>query len=205
MTVLTIPPEVAAECAKKLFSLAATANRDSMTLVKQAMALAKNDEPARPLSTLKKYVRMYNQYGSDEVSEVITSIEAAADPDIYKRLCRYQAKQAADRAASDARRNDALGAAHALMRERQASRELIEAVLNFHIARGSLWDVEVNLPGGSFDRARQVARREERPFWPTLWSMEAAERQGGNVVAGLDKEAAKRDLNSNVVDGPWAS
>ncbi len=183
MTALTIPPEVAAECAKKLFSLASTANRDAMTLVKQAMALAQNEEPARPLSTLKKYVGMYNQYGSGEVREVIASIESAADPEIYKRLCRYQAKKAADRAALDARRNDALDAAHALMREREASRGLIEAVLNFHIARGSLWDVEVNLPGGSFDRARQ----------------------GGNVVAGLDKETAKRDLNSNVVDGPWAS
>ncbi len=31
MTVLTIPPEVAAAGAKKLFTLAATANRDAMT------------------------------------------------------------------------------------------------------------------------------------------------------------------------------
>ena len=101
MTVLTIPPEVAAECSKKLFTLAATANRDSMTLVKQAMALARNEEPARPLGVLRKYVWMHNQYGSAEVSEVIASIEAAADPEIYKRLCRYQTKQAAERAADN--------------------------------------------------------------------------------------------------------
>ncbi len=44
MTVLTIPPEVAAGCAKKLFALAATANRDAMTLIKQAMALAKTSK-----------------------------------------------------------------------------------------------------------------------------------------------------------------
>ncbi len=92
MTVLTIPPEVAAECAKKLFSLAATANRDAMTLVKQAMGLARNEQVARPLGVLKKYVREHNQYGSREVSEIIASIEAAADPEHVKRLGRYQAK-----------------------------------------------------------------------------------------------------------------
>ncbi len=38
MTALTIPPEVAAECAKKLFSLATTANRDATTLVPASRA-----------------------------------------------------------------------------------------------------------------------------------------------------------------------
>ncbi len=60
MTVLTIPQEVAAECSKKLFDLATSASRDSMTLVKQAMALARNEEPARPLGVLRKYVWMHN-------------------------------------------------------------------------------------------------------------------------------------------------
>ncbi len=99
MSALTIPPVVAAECAKKLFALAATANCDAMTLVKQAMALAKNEEPARPLGVLRKYVREHNQYGSGEVSEVIASIERAADPEHIKRLRRCQAKNDADRAA----------------------------------------------------------------------------------------------------------
>ena len=98
MTVLTIPPDVAAECAKKLFALAAAANRDAMTLVKQAMALAKNEQPARPLGVLKKYVREHNQYGSGEVSKVIASIETAADPEHVKRLARCQAKYDAARA-----------------------------------------------------------------------------------------------------------
>lgn len=192
MTALTIPPEVAAECSKKLFALAAAANRDSMTLVKQAMALAKNEEPARPLSTLKKYVRMYDQYGSGEVSEVIASIEAAADSEIYKRLCRYQARQAAERAERDARDTDTLKTAHAVMREREASRELIEAVLDFHEGKASPGDIEVNLPGGSFDRARARAQRDGEAFFPTLWKMEAEER-----------EAANRGPCHNVVAGPW--
>ena len=98
MSALTIPPEVAAECAKKLFSLAAAANRDAMTLIKQAMALARNEEPARPLGVLRKYVREHNQYGSGEVSEVIVSIETAAGPEQVKRLARYQAKRDAERA-----------------------------------------------------------------------------------------------------------
>ena len=98
MTVLTIPPEVAGECAKRLFDLAATANRDAMTLIKQAMALAKNKQVARPLGVLKKYVREHKQYGSAEVSEVIASIQAAADPEHVKRLERIQAKYDAARA-----------------------------------------------------------------------------------------------------------
>ena len=184
MTVLTIPPEVAAECSKKLFALAATANRDSMTLVKQAMALAKNEEPARPLSTLKKYVRMYDQYGSDEVRQIIATIESAADPEIYKRLCRYQAKTEADRAALAARRNDALDAAHALMRVQQASRGLIEAVLNFHRGGASLWDIECRLPGGDVDQAAQ------KP--PTYWEFPS-----------VREEAEKPHGNGNVIAGPW--
>ncbi len=184
MTVLTIPPEVAAECAKKLFSLATAANRDSMTLVKQAMALAKNEEPARPLSILKRYVGEYNQYSSGEVREVIASIESAADPEIYKRLCRYQAKKAAERAALDERRGQALDAAHALMREREASRGLIEAVLNFHRGGGDLWNIESHLPGGCNDIA------DQKP--PTYWEFPA--------VRG---EAAKPRRNGNVISGPW--
>ncbi len=182
MTVLTIPPEVAAECAKKLFSLATAANRDSMTLVKQAMALAKNEEPARPLATLKKYVGMYNQYGSGEVREVIASIESAADPEIYKRLCRYQAKKAAERAAADERRGQALDAAHALMREREASRELIEAVLNFHRGGGDLWNIERHLPSGCND----IADQKPPTYWefPEVRGEAAKPRRNGNVVAG---------------------
>ena len=183
MTVLTIPPEVAAECARKLFSLAATANRDAMTLVKQAMGLAQNKEPARPLAILKKYVGMYNQYGSGEVREVIASIEAAADPEIFKRLCRYQAKKDKDRAAADVRRNDALDAAHALMREREASRELIEAVLDFHRGGLDLWNIERHLHGGCNDVA------DQKP--PTYWEVMAAR-----------EEAAKPRGNGNVVAGP---
>ena len=108
MTVLTIPPEVAAECAKKLFSLAAAANRDAMTLVKQAMALARNEQVARPLGVLKKYVREYNQYGSREVSEVIVSLQAVADPEHVKRLDRCQAKNDVLRAEFEQRRQDEL-------------------------------------------------------------------------------------------------
>ncbi len=108
MTVLTIPPEVAAEGAKKLFSLAAAANRDAMTLIKQAMALARHEQVARPLGVLKKYVREYNQYGSGEIREVIASIEAAADPEHVKRLNRCQAKNDALRAEFEQGRQDEL-------------------------------------------------------------------------------------------------
>ena len=106
MTILTIPPEVAAEGAKRLFTLAATANRDAMTLIKQAMALAKNEHVSRPLGILRKYVREHDQYGSGEVSEIIASIETAADPKHIKRLARCQAKNDARRADLEKRRSE---------------------------------------------------------------------------------------------------
>ena len=180
MTVLTIPPEVAAECAKKLFALAATANRDAMTLVKQAMGLARNEQVARPLGILKKYVREHNQYGSAEVREIIATIEAAADPEHVKMLARNQAENDAMRAKIAEREEETLRQASALMREQQASRDLIAAVLAFHERGGSLWDVEKYLPGGSMERASQ----QGKTYWEILAAKEAAKHQGGNVIAG---------------------
>ncbi len=98
MTALTIPPEVAAECSQRLLTLAATASRDAMTLTKQALALARNDRPSRPLATLKKYVREYNQYESSEVAKIVAAIEAAADPKHIALLKQRQAKYDEQRA-----------------------------------------------------------------------------------------------------------
>ncbi len=163
MSALTIPQEVAGECAKKLFALAATANRDAMTLIKQAMLLAKNEQVARPLGILKKYVREHGQYGSDEVSEVIASIQAAADPKHVKMLARNQAKNDERRAGFETSDKETLSLAGSMMREHKASRDLIAAVLAFHERRGSLWDVKIALAGGCVERAAQP---------------------GGNVIAG---------------------
>ena len=162
MTALTIPQEVSDECAKKLFSLAATANRDAMTLVKQAMALAQNKEPARPLGVLKKYVGEHNQYGSDVVSEIIASISAAADPEHVKRLARAQAINDARRAKFEESHRKVLRQASSLMREQIASRDLIAAVLAFHEGRGSLWDVEQNLPDTIARLETWTAENQER-------------------------------------------
>ncbi len=98
MTVLTIPQEVAADCAEKLLALAAAANRDAMTLTKQAMVLARNERPSRALMILRKYVREYHQYESGEVAKIIAAIEAAGDPEIIKRMARGIAMNDATRA-----------------------------------------------------------------------------------------------------------
>ena len=177
MTALTIPQEVATDCAQKLLALAATASRDAMTLTKQAMALAGNQMPSRPLATLRKYVREYNQYESGEVAKIIAAIEEAADPEHVRRLARNQAKYDAQRAVFEKRNEEALPQAHALMREQEASQDLIAAVLDFHEGTGDLWTIEANLPGGGFD----LARREGHAYWE---AKEAAKHQGGNVVAG---------------------
>ncbi len=196
MTALNIPPEVAAECAKKLFTLAASANRDSMTLVKQAMLLAKNEQVARPLGVLKKYVREYDQYGSGEVSEVIASIETVADPEHVKRLARGQAKYDAERAEFEQRQQDeaerswepdgeawdyaietmhtdaeTLARAAETMKQGKGGKNLLNAVRGYYETEG---------------RSRSLWRL--RRYTPT-------NRESGRVVP-VPK-------GSNVVSGPW--
>ncbi len=188
MTVLTIPPEVATECAKKLFALAATANRDGMTLVKQAMALAKNEQVARPLSVLKKYVREYDQYGSGEVSEVIATIQAAADPEHVKMLARNQAKNDAYRAEFEQRRQDEAG-----RRWEPGGDGWDDAIKTMHTDAETLVRVAETVRQGKgcknlFNAVRGYYESAGRA--QCLWRLDRytptnrAAYQGGNVVAG---------------------
>lgn len=220
MTALTIPPEVAAECAEKLFSLAETANRDAMTLIKQAMALARGKEPARPLGVLKKYVRDYEQYGFAEVSEVVAAIEAAADPKHVKRLHRIQAQSDARRAEHDEnckvaieqawqpggeRWNNAIKSAEKdskvlalaakVMREGTAGGRLANAMRAFYEEGGCPWAIE-----------RYLARDQ----WAAICEIEGdqcldAATEILEVVLTGQRREKKSPLNGNVITGPWAS
>ena len=181
MSALTIPQEVAADCTEKLLALAAAANRDAMTLTKQALILARNETPSKAFATLKKYVREYNQYESGEVAKIVAAIEAAADPEYIKRLKRRQAKYDAQRAEFEKDIDQTMPLAHAAMREQEASRGLIAAVIDFHEGTGSLGDVRANMPGGRIEYAAelaviQLAEIRERE--------EALKHQGGNVLPG---------------------
>ena len=181
MTALTIPQEVAAECAEKLLALAASANRDAMTLTKQAMVLARNEWPSRALMILRKYVREYNQYESGEVAKIIAAIEAAGDPEHIERLKRRQAKYDSQRAEFAKDIDQTMPLAHAAMREQEASPGLIAAVIDFHEGTGSLGDVRANMPGGRIEYAAelavtQLAEIRERE--------EALKHQGGNALPG---------------------
>ncbi len=185
MTALTIPQEVAAECSKRLLDLAATASRDAMTLTKQALALAGNEMPSRPLGVLRKYVREYNQYESGEVAKIIAAIEVAANPEHVERLARRQAKYDAQRAEFEKRGEEILPLAHASMREQEASRGLIAAVIAFHEGRGHLGEVRANMPGGQVEYTAQLAVQQQAEI--------------------REREEALRHQGGNVVDGPWAS
>ena len=188
MAVLTIPPEVAAEGAKKLFALAATANRDAMTLVKQAMALARNEMPSRPLGVLKKYVREYGQYGSDEVSEVIASIEAVADPKHVKILARKQAENDAMRAEFEQRRQDTVA-----RRWEPGGDGWNDAIKTMHTDAETLFRVAETVRQGKgcknlFNAVRGYCESGERI--KSLWRLDRytptnrVAYQDGNVIAG---------------------
>ena len=212
MTVLTIPGEVAAECAQKLLDLAATASRDAMTLTKQAMALARNQMPSRPLGVLRKYVREYDQYGSDEVAKIIASIEAVADPEHVKRLKRYQAESDASRAErakdieaatkrawepggkswnsaieSAEKNSRVLSLAAKRMRAGEANGHLVNAMRALYEEPGALWAIERTLP---YDQRRAIygdaEPQELGGFLTALMAppQETAKHLGGNVIAG---------------------
>ena len=92
MTVVTVPPAVAAECAEMLFAIVTTAHRDAATLNRQALALLTKQQHSRPLGFLKKYVG-YHGYGADEVDRVIAAIEACMDPEHVKHLARLKVER----------------------------------------------------------------------------------------------------------------
>ena len=98
MTVITIPPMVAADCADQLSRLAAELSRDATTLVRIATSLVISEQYGRPLGTLKKYARENKQYGAAEVEKIIYVMEAVMDPEHVKHLARLQKKRDKDRA-----------------------------------------------------------------------------------------------------------
>ena len=99
MTAIALPPEVATECAVELSLIVAKLHRDAATLTRTASALLTGRQHGRPLGILKRYARENEQYGADEVEEVIATIEAAMDPDHIKHLVRSQARRDKERAA----------------------------------------------------------------------------------------------------------
>ena len=126
-------------------------------------------------------MREHNQYGSREVSEVITSIQEAADPEHLKRLIKYRAENDAMRAEFKERDKKTLDLASTMMREQEASRGLIAAVLAFHEGMGSIWDVSKYLPGGSMEDAIELGeqlRAGKREKEEARW------RQAGNIIPG---------------------
>lgn len=176
MAALTIPPEVTAECVTKLFAIITSANRDAATLSRHVSALLSGKQIGWLRGTLTRYVS-FQQYGANEIQEVIAIIEANMEPERIKRLALAKARRDKEDSEFLKMREKVLPVASALMREGEASRDLIAAVLAFYEQRGGLWDVEVNLPGGLFDQAAQEGKR----YWE---AMEALKHQGGNVVAG---------------------
>ena len=98
MTVITIPPVVAAECADRLSRLAAELSRDAATLIRMATTLVITEKYGRPFGKLKTYARENKQYGAAEVEKVIVLMEAFMDPEHVKHLARLQKKRDKDRA-----------------------------------------------------------------------------------------------------------
>ena len=93
MTAVTLPPEVATECAERLSLIVTKLHRDAATLTRTISSLLTRKQHGRSLGTLKKYAGEHGQYGADEIREVIITIEAAMDPGHVKHLARSQARR----------------------------------------------------------------------------------------------------------------
>ena len=212
MTVLTIPPEVAAECSRKLLDLAASASRDATTLTKQAIILARNEMPARALATLRKYVKDYDQYKSSEVAKIVAAIVTAADPAHVQRLARNITKNDATRAEAardcaaaterawkpggkswnsaieSAEKNSrVLSLAAKRMRTGEANRHLVNAMRALDENHRVFWRIERYLP---YDQQRAIHG-----------DAESQEMEGFFVEP--PQKAPRHSPNGNVISGPW--
>ncbi len=93
MTAPTLPPEVVAECVRELSRISVEVSRDGATLHRFVVRLLTGCSHGVLLGSLKRYARIDEQYGADEVEKVIAAIEAAVDPEHLKHLARCKARR----------------------------------------------------------------------------------------------------------------
>ncbi len=105
MTAVVFPQRAVVTYVKALFDIAGqatrdatTLTRDASTLTRQAFKLVDGGRHGRVMGVLRKYVTETNQFGADQVKEIIADMERFVDPKIaqqnkdirYRRMVREE-------------------------------------------------------------------------------------------------------------------
>ncbi len=92
MTAVVFPQRAAVTYVKALFDIAgeatrdaATLTRDASTLTRQAFKLVDGSRHGHVMGVLRKYVTETNQFGADQVKEIIADMERFVDPKIAQQ------------------------------------------------------------------------------------------------------------------------
>ena len=99
MTATALPPKIVAECVRELSRISVEVSRDGATLQRFVVRLIAGCVHGVLLGSLKRYARIDEQYGADEVEKVIATIEAAVDPEHLKHLALCKARRDKEHAA----------------------------------------------------------------------------------------------------------
>ncbi len=212
MTAVVFPQRAVVTYVKALFDIAgeatrdaATLTRDASTLTRQAFKLVDGSRHGRVMGVLRKYVTETNQFGADQVREIIADMERFVDPKIaqqnkdikYRREERAEERrekeEAKERAAWEpggvhwtAARDQMMADAHALI-----------------FAAKTIGDGD----GERLTRAlREYCESEERDnLFDRLAENLKPPPEVKPAPSKRRSRARPRAQGGNVVDGPWAS
>ncbi len=85
MTAVVFPRHAVVTYVNALFGIAGEAARDASTLTRQATKLMDGGTHGRVMGILRKYVTETNQFGADQVREIIADMERFVDPKIAQQ------------------------------------------------------------------------------------------------------------------------
>ncbi len=85
MTAVVFSQRAVTRYVNALFGIAGEAARDASTLTRQATKLMDGGTHGRVMGVLRKYVTETNQFGADQVREIIADMERFVDPKIAQQ------------------------------------------------------------------------------------------------------------------------
>ncbi len=212
MTAVVFPQRAVVTYVKALFDIAGEAtrdaailNRDAATLTRQAVKLIGGSRHGRTMGVLRKYVTETNQFGADQVREIIADMERFVDPKIaqqnkdikYRQAEREEERREKEEAAEEAAWEN--GGAHWT-----AARDQMMADAHALI-------FAAKTIGDSDDKRliramREYCESEERDnLFDRLAENLKPPPKASPAPSKRRRRTGPHAHDSNVVDGPWAS
>ena len=91
MAAVVFPQEAVVQYVNDLLQIAGLAIRDGATLTRHAASLMSKPNHGRVMGHLRRYAAEYEQFGADEVREIVADMETFLDPKIVEDKKRIEA------------------------------------------------------------------------------------------------------------------